>query len=134
MVVIDSDVLVLAFAYPNDDRQKVNQKFLEIVQTAQPATTIYNVMEVLGQLSFNLSAEHLADWENWFINAYDLNIIWDINSKEGIDPETWREIVYERPFQKMQTVPVLYPAYGDHAFSLLPAGADVHPAPSDSGK
>ena len=104
MVVIDSDVLVLACSYPNDERQKVNQKFLEVVQTAQPATTIYNVMEVLGQLSFNLSAEHLADWQNWFINAYNLNIIWDTNSKEQIDPETWREIIYERPFQKMQTV------------------------------
>lgn len=57
MVVIDSDVLLLAFAYPNDDRQKINQKFLEAVQTAQPATTIYNVMEILGQLSFNLSEE-----------------------------------------------------------------------------
>lgn len=51
MVVIDSDVLLLAFAYPNDDRQRVNQKFLKAVQTVQPATTIYNVMEVLGQLS-----------------------------------------------------------------------------------
>ncbi|MDO8464729.1 MAG: hypothetical protein Q7S46_05685 [Gallionella sp.] len=104
MVVIDSDVLVLAFSYPNDDRQKANQKFLEVVQTAQPATTIYNVMEVLGQLSFNLSAEYLADWQNWLINAYNLNIIWDTTSKEKIDPESWREIIYERPFQKMQTV------------------------------
>lgn len=104
MVVIDSDVLVLAFSYPNDDRQKANQKFLEVIQTAQPATTIYNVMEVLGQLSFNLSAEYLADWQNWFINAYNLNVIWDTNSKEQVDSETWREIIYERPFQKMQTV------------------------------
>ncbi len=75
-----------------------------MVQTAQPATTIYNVMEVLGQMSFNLSAEYLADWQNWFINAYNLNVIWNTNSKEQIDPETWREIIYERPFQKMQTV------------------------------
>lgn len=104
MVVIDSDVFVLAFSYPNDDRQKANQEFLEVVQTAQPATTIYNVMEVLGQLSFNLSAEYLADWQNWFINAYNLNVIWNTNSKEQIDPETWHEIIYERPFQKMQTV------------------------------
>lgn len=104
MVVIDSDVLVLAFSYPNDDRQKANQKFLEVVQTAQPATTIYNVMEVLGQLSFNLSAEHLDDWQNWLVNAYNLNVIWDTDSKEKVDPETWREIIYERPFQKMQTV------------------------------
>lgn len=104
MVVIDSDVLLLAFAYPNDDRQKVNQKFLEAVQTAQPATTIYNVMETLGQLSFNLSAEQLDGWQDWLANAYNLTVIWDIDSKEKVDPETWREIIYERPFQKMQTV------------------------------
>lgn len=104
MVVIDSDVLLLAFAYPNDDRQKVNQKFLEVVQTAQPATTIYNVMETLGQLSFNLSAEQLDGWRDWLANAYNLTIIWDTDSKETVDPETWREIIYERPFQKMQTV------------------------------
>jgi hypothetical protein len=104
MVVIDSDVLLLAFAYPNDERQKVNRTFLESVQTAQPATTIYNVMEVLGQLSFNLSAEQLNGSQNWLINAYNLTIIWDTDSKENIDPESWREIIYERPFQKMQTV------------------------------
>jgi predicted nucleic acid-binding protein len=101
MVVIDSDVLLLAFAYPNDDRQKTNQKFLESVQTAQPATTIYNVMEVLGQLSFNLSEEQLTGWQDWLVNAYNLTLIWDADSKEKIDPETWREIIYERPFQKM---------------------------------
>jgi hypothetical protein len=55
MVIIDSDILLLAFAFQNDSRQPVNQAFLEAVQTAQPATTIYNVMEVLGQLSFNFS-------------------------------------------------------------------------------
>ena len=104
MVVIDSDVLLLAFAYPNDDRQKANQKFLEVVQTAQPATTIYNVMETLGQLSYNLSAEQLDGWQDWLANAYNLTIIWDTDSKEKVDPETWREIIYERPFQKMQTV------------------------------
>lgn len=104
MVVIDSDILLLAFAYPNDDRQKVNQKFLEAVQTAQPATTIYNVMETLGQLSYNLSAEQLDGWQDWLANAYNLTIIWDADPKDRADPETWREIIYERPFQKMQTV------------------------------
>ena len=104
MVVIDSDVLLLAFAYPNDARQKVNQKFLESVQAARPATTIYNVMEVLGQLSFNLSAEQLADWQSWLVNAYNLTVIWDTDSKDKVDPESWREVLYERPFRKMQTV------------------------------
>jgi lipid-A-disaccharide synthase-like uncharacterized protein len=53
VVIIDSDVLLLAFAFQNDNRQTVNQTFLETIQTARPATTVYNVMEVLGQLSFN---------------------------------------------------------------------------------
>ncbi|MCC6499483.1 MAG: hypothetical protein IT313_04355 [Anaerolineales bacterium] len=104
MVVIDTDVLLLAFAYPNDDRQKINQKFLETVQTAQPATTIYNVMEILGQLSFNLSAEQLDRWQDWLVNAYDLTIVWDIDPEERIVPETWHEILYERPIRKMRTV------------------------------
>lgn len=104
MIVIDSDVLLLAYAYPNDERQQVNQKFLEAVQTAQPATTIYNVMEILGQLSFNLSANQLDGWREWLVNAYNLIVIWDVDSKEQVIPENWREIIYERPFQKMQSV------------------------------
>ena len=104
MIVIDSDVLLLAYAYPNDERQKVNQKFLEAVQTAQPATTIYNVMEILGQLSFNLSADQLDGWREWLVNAYNLIVIWDVDSKGQVVPENWREIIYERPFQKMQSV------------------------------
>ena len=102
MVIMDTDVLLLAFAFPRDERQKTNQKFLEAVQTAQPATTIYNVMETLGQLSFNLSAEQLNQWQDWLVNAYNLIIIWDVD--ENITVENWREIIYERPFQKMQSV------------------------------
>ncbi|MCI0554298.1 MAG: hypothetical protein L0287_25410 [Anaerolineae bacterium] len=102
MVIIDSDVLLLAFAYPNDERQKTNQKFLEVVQTAQPTTTIYNLMEVLGQLSFNLSADELNQWQDWLVNAHNLTVIWDVD--ENSSPENWREIIYERPFQKMQSV------------------------------
>src|SRR3990172_2612544 len=104
MVIIDSDVLLLAFAFPNDDRQKLNKKVLELAQTAQPATTIYNVMEVLGQLSFNLSEEQLDQWQDWLVNAYSLTVIWDLDDKEKVNSESWRELIYERPFQKMRSV------------------------------
>jgi hypothetical protein len=103
MVIIDSDVLLLAFAFPNDERQKLNKKFLEIIQTAQPATTIYNVMETLGQLSFNLSAQQLDRWEDWLVNAYNLIVIWDLDPEEKVSPINWREMIYERPFQKMRS-------------------------------
>jgi len=104
MVVIDSDVLLLAFAFANDSKQEVNRAFLEAVQTAQPATTIYNVMEVLGQLSFNLSPERLDQWQSWLVDAYQLTIIWMVDDGLKMGKESFREELYERPYEKMRSV------------------------------
>jgi hypothetical protein len=102
VVIIDSDVLLLAFAFQNDNRQTVNQTFLEAIQTARPATTIYNVMEVLGQLSFNLSPQRLDQWQAWLVGAYQLTVIWAVDADEKMDAGTFREELYERPFAKMR--------------------------------
>ena len=104
MVVIDSDVLLLAFAFSSDSKQETNQAFLEAVQTAQPATTIYNVMEVLGQLSFNLSPERLDQWQSWLVDAYQLTIIWMADDDLKMGKESFREELYERPYEKMRSV------------------------------
>jgi hypothetical protein len=104
MVVIDSDVLLLAFAFSHDSKQALNRAFLEAVQTAQPATTIYNVMEVLGQLSFNLSPERLDQWQSWLVDAYQLTIIWMADDGLKMGKESFREELYERPYEKMRSV------------------------------
>lgn len=104
MVVIDSDVLLLAFAFANDSKQETNRAFLKAVQTAQPATTIYNVMEVLGQLSFNLSTEQLDQWQSWLVDAYQLTVIWMADEGLKMGKESFREELYERPYQKMRSV------------------------------
>ena len=65
-------------------------------------------MEVLGQFSFNLSAEQLDRWQDWLINAFNLIVIWDEDSEEQIHAENWREVIYERPFQKMRSVRMAY--------------------------
>ena len=44
MVVIDTDILMLAFAFQNDPRQADNALFLTQVRPAQPAITTYNLM------------------------------------------------------------------------------------------
>ena len=102
MVVIDTDVLLLAFAFSQDPRQLHNFRFLDQVQISQPATTIYNLMELLGQLSFNLSPEKLADWQSWLIDAYRLMVIWPIKPDEGMDALSFREEIYEHPLARMQ--------------------------------
>lgn len=104
MVVIDSDVLLLAFAFSNDSKQETNRAFLGAVQAAQPATTIYNVMEVLGQLSFNLSPERLDQWQSWLVDAYQLTVIWMADESLKMGKESLREELYERPYQKIRSV------------------------------
>jgi len=103
VVVIDTDVLLLAFAFQNDPRQETNTVFLSEVQKAEPAITVYNLMEILGQLSFNLSPAKLVNWKSWLIDAYQLTVIWPL----GIDDRTsamtfFQAEIVDRPFAKMR--------------------------------
>jgi hypothetical protein len=101
VVVLDTDVLVLAYAFHRDARQAANTRFLESVRARQPAATIYSVMELLGKLSFNLSAERLAQWPLWLQARHSLSVLYPRTA--GMTAETFfhREYV-ESPFAKMQ--------------------------------
>lgn len=100
MVVIDSDVLLLAFAFQRDARQADNTAFLAQVQPANPGITVYNLMEVLAQLSFNLSPTRLAEWESWLIEPYRLTVIWP-QARENQTAETFfRAEIFDKPFSK----------------------------------
>ena len=100
MVAIDTDVLLLAFAFHNDQRQPKNTQFLAMVQEGQPAVAIYSVMELLGQLSFNLSADRLIQWPSWLRDRYQLTILYP--QVAGLSAEQFfsRELV-DRPLEKM---------------------------------
>ena len=63
MVALDTDVLLLAYAFHNDERQADNSRLLALAQERQPVVAIYTVMELLGQLSFNLPPERLQQWQ-----------------------------------------------------------------------
>jgi len=101
MVILDTDVLLLAFAFQSDSRQPVNTAFLEQVQAKNPAITIYSLMEILGQMSFNLSAERLSAWQSWLVDAYGLTIIWPVDPQDAIASFSFRAEIFERPFERM---------------------------------
>ena len=104
MVVIDTDVLLLAFAFQRDARQPANQRFLQQVRTEAYSITIYNLMELLGQLSFNLSPQRLADYPSWLLDAYQLTVIWPYYPGEDISFVAFRDEVFTRPFARMRAV------------------------------
>ena len=101
MVVIDTDVLLLDLAYPRDKRFAVNAACLARVIKADPAVTIYNLMELLGQLSFNLAPAKLAEWQTWLIDAYQLTVIWPVEPSDPVAGAFFRAEIFERPFAKM---------------------------------
>lgn len=87
MVAIDTDVLLLAYAFHRDERSADNARFLERVQAHQPAVTIYSVMELLGQLSFNLAPARLRTWPSWLQDRYGLTVLYPL--AVGVDAETF---------------------------------------------
>lgn len=101
MVILDTDVLLLAFAFQRDSRQPVNTALLEQLQTKSPAITVYSLMEILGQLSFNLSAERLSAWQSWLVDAYGLTVIWPVDPQEATASFSFRTEIFERPFERM---------------------------------
>lgn len=102
MVAIDTDVLLLAFAFRRDPRQSDNTEFLEQALNAHPVTTVYNLMELLGNLSFNLSPERLAEWESWLIEPYRLTVVWPRVTENQSAEVFFRAEIFERPFAMLR--------------------------------
>ena len=58
MILVDSAVFVLDLFYPTDPRAPVNRAFLES-DSLNIATTVFNVLEICGNASFNKTSEAL---------------------------------------------------------------------------
>lgn len=101
MVIIDTDVFLLEFAFHRDPRHRVNADFLASARDREPAITIYNLMEILGQLSFNLSPDRLSQWHLWLQEAYGLAVIWP-ESEGQTAGQFFHSEIHNRPLAKMQ--------------------------------
>ena len=101
MVILDTDVLLLAFAFQRDECQPINTIFLLYVQSRNAAVTIYSLMEILGKLSFKLAHLRLSAWQSWLVNPYGLYVIWPVNPQETIAQFSFRAEIFERLFERM---------------------------------
>jgi len=103
MVVIDTDVFVLEFAFHNDPRRDVNSNFLKQVRDNDSAVTVYNLLELLGQLSFNLAPTKLETWQSWLVDAYALTVIWPVEPDEYTTAASYfRKEIFDQPFTRMR--------------------------------
>ena len=74
---IDTDIFVRDLRYRDDKNIKENDRFINLVKTKKVVglTSIYNLLELCGVLSFNLSSESLIHLYWGFKNKYQLKQI-----------------------------------------------------------
>ncbi|MCL0051157.1 hypothetical protein M1M97_00640 [Thermodesulfovibrionales bacterium] len=82
--MIDTDVFVINLRYPRDSRYSENKAFLERIKREELTawTTLYNLMEVCGVLSFNPSPQSLQELFIGFAAQFNVMILFPDGRKE----------------------------------------------------
>ena len=76
LIFVDTNVFVIDLRYRRDRHFSTNRKFLEkLTREGQGATTIFNVLEVCGILSFNLNTQQLRELFQYFPQKYNVAVL-----------------------------------------------------------
>jgi hypothetical protein len=76
LILIDTNILVIDLRYKRDTNFKVNQAFLsDIAQNRNGFTTLVNLLELCGILSFNLNRDQLLNLWTYFYDKYKITVL-----------------------------------------------------------
>lgn len=77
MIVIDSDVFLIDCRYQRDVKYPLNRQFLDELATqgVERATTLFNLLEICGVLTFNLNARQLRAFYANFASRYGVQVL-----------------------------------------------------------
>lgn len=76
MICVDSDIFLIDLRYSRDRRSRQNREFLHWVRQAdRGATTVLNVLEVAGVLSFNFNEQQLLELYVHFPQRFGVRIL-----------------------------------------------------------
>ncbi len=76
LVVLDSNVFVIDLRYPRDRNYRSNRSFLAPLPAIAPAaTTLVNLLEVCGILSFNLKEREVRELFHYLPERYRVTVL-----------------------------------------------------------
>jgi len=82
LILIDTNIFVIDLRYKRDTNYRVNQAFLSsVAQNGNGFTTIVNLLELCGILSFNLNGDQLFDLWTYFWDRYMVTVLPEPNLK-----------------------------------------------------
>ena len=76
LILIDTNIFVIDLRYKRDVHYNKNRTFLAaIAQSGIGFTTLVNLLEICGILSFNLNQSQLKDLWNYFEERYRISVL-----------------------------------------------------------
>lgn len=76
LILIDTNIFVIDLRYKRDTNFRLNKSFLSFVaQSGSGFTTIVNLLELCGILSFNLNQDQLPDLWIYFQDRYKITVL-----------------------------------------------------------
>ncbi len=84
MIFIDTDIFVIEKLFKNDERYIVTSEFLNS-DSKEKCTSIFNLFELIGIASFNLSTTDLKKLLKGFSEVYNIKILFPKTSYESPD-------------------------------------------------
>jgi len=102
MIFIDTDIFVIEKLFKNDNRYVVTNEFLNS-DLKDKCTSIFNLFELLGIVSFNLSTTNLKKLLKGFSEVYDIEILFPKTAYASTDDfvEQLFDTVFEKITMKM---------------------------------
>jgi len=93
LVLIDTNVFVIDLRYKQDTHFRANRKFLDTIGEAGTGfTTIVNLLEICGILSFNLNERQLRDLWVYFEQKYRVTVLPDAGLEGTLPSLRIREV------------------------------------------
>lgn len=111
-VFVDSDIFVRDLRYPRDGLRETNDRLLDNMRKRKirAATSIFNVLEICGVLSFNYSQEQLADLYSDFTRYFAVKVFLPADAQGALqyDLESiWRQIAKKQSLDDAQVAYVV---------------------------
>jgi predicted nucleic acid-binding protein len=98
MIFIDTDIFVIEKLFKNDNRYVVTNEFLNS-DLKDKCTSIFNLFELLGIVSFNLSTTDLKKLLKGFTEVYNIKILFPKTSYAS--PDDFIEQLFDNVFEKI---------------------------------
>ena len=110
MIFLDSDIFVRDLRYPRDTLQPYNSRLLELVKTKKQraCTSIFNLLEVCGILSYNLNPNNLRDLYGDFTNHYGLKVLFPADAQGTLDYDITRIFLQIAKKQSLADAQIAY--------------------------